>query len=196
MDATARISRGPAFWALLYAAGMAILAFAQITDAIGATTGLLLMLVINAALLPMMARAAVARARATGQASGAVLRYNRRFMAAMLAYALGLGISTWAHQQGASDPRLLVALALLPALPTVAIVWIMARYLAEETDEYLRHRSIQAALAGLGCVLALGSLWGFLETFGLVPHVWAWWVMPVWALGMGLWQAAVKVRES
>ena len=38
-------------------------------------------------------------------------------------------------------------------------------------------------------MLAIGSFWGFLETFELVPHVPGWWAVPIWAIGMGLGQA-------
>ena len=80
------------------------------------------------------------------------------------------------------------AISLLPAIPTFGMIAVMGRYLSEEQDEYLRYRSIMASLFGLGLVLALGTFWGFMEMFGLVPHIWSWWVMPVWAIGMGFGQ--------
>lgn len=186
--------RGPAFWGALYFVAMAAVGAARITDAIGATTGLLLMLVVSAVLVPQMARSAILLARRTGGVSAAAERYNRRFLIATLAYVLGLGIATWVHEQAVVGQAVSALLAMLPAVPTVAMVWTMARYLAEEDDEYLRHRAVQAALAGLGVVLALGSFWGFLETFGVVPHIWAWWVVPVWAVGMGAWHVWAHVR--
>jgi hypothetical protein len=30
--------------------------------------------------------------------------------------------------------------------------------------------------------------------FELVPHVWAWWVLPVWAISLGLAQLWMQVR--
>lgn len=125
---------------------------------------------------------------ACGAASPALVRYNRGIMLTSLGYMLGMGIAiaVW-NRTTLSDP-LIFAISLLPALPTFAMIAVMARYLAEEADEYLRHRAIIAALWGLGGVLALGTFWGFMEMFGLVPHIWAWWVMPVWALGMGIGQ--------
>jgi len=120
--------------------------------------------------------------------SPAIARYNRRFAMASAGYMLAMGAAmiVWNRYQ-LSDP-LIVAIALLPAAPTFAMIAVMARYLAEEDDEYLRYRSVLAALWGLGVVLALGTLWGFMEMFGLVPHVFAWWVLPVWAIGMGFGQ--------
>ena len=76
------------------------------------------------------------------------------------------------------------------------MIIIMARYLMEETDEYLRHRASFSSLIGLGVVLVLGTVWGFLETFGLVPHIWAWWVMPAWAIGLGIGQGVLSLSEK
>ena len=53
-----------------------------------------------------------------------------------------------------------------------------------------------ASLIGLGLVLSAGSFWGFLETFGLVPHVPGWWAVPIWAIGMGLGQAWLAWRDK
>jgi len=80
-------------------------------------------------------------------------------------------------------------------VPIYAMIWAMARYLVEEDDEFLRHRAIMASLFGLGLVLAAGSFWGFLETFGVVPHVDAWWTFPAWAIGMGIAQCWMSWRD-
>ena len=73
------------------------------------------------------------------------------------------------------------------------MIYVMARYLREEQDEYLRHRAVNASLVGLACVLGVGSFWGFLETFELVAHVPGWWSVPVWAIGMGAAQAWMAI---
>ena len=64
----------------------------------------------------------------------------------------------------------------------------MARLLAEEEDEYQRHRHVRASLFGLGTLLTLATIWGFFEQFDLVPHVPTWAAVPVFALGLGLAQ--------
>jgi ABC-type multidrug transport system permease subunit len=66
----------------------------------------------------------------------------------------------------------------------------MGRFLMEETDENQRMRMVRASLVATGFVLVLASLWGFLEMFGLVPHVWLWAVFPAWSIGLGVGQAA------
>jgi hypothetical protein len=127
--------------------------------------------------------------------SRALMRYNTRFMLAMMAYVVGMLIAMAIYNDGMPAGPLAYAVTLLPALPALAMIVVMARYLVEEQDEYLRHRASFSAIIGLGLVLVLGTTWGFLETFGLVPHIWAWWVLPVWAIGLGIGQALVSRHE-
>jgi hypothetical protein len=108
---------------------------------------------------------------------------------------LGLGGATLLHENVALGRPATWAVAFLPILPIFGMIWVMARYFREESDEYLRHRAVFAALVSLGLVLGLGSFWGFLESFGLVPHAPGWWTVPVWGMGLGLAQLWMKVRE-
>lgn len=55
-----------------------------------------------------------------------------------------------------------------PLILTLLISWLAARYLAARRQL----RRIPAALAGLGCALLLGFLWGFLFRLGLWVPVW------------------------
>ncbi len=128
--------------------------------------------------------------------SPALARYNTRFLLACLAYVVGLLIAIAIHEKGLSPGPIAYAVTLLPTLPALAMIFIMGRYLVEERDEYLRHRASLAAIIGLGLVLVLGTVWGFLETFGLAPHIWAWWVVPVWAIGLGIGQAVLARAEK
>ena len=128
--------------------------------------------------------------------SSALARYNTRLMLAMTGYVAGLMIAVAIHESAMPTVPLAYAVALLPTIPALAVVFVIARYLVEESDEYLRHRASLSAIIGLGFVLVLGTVWGFLETFGLVPHIWAWWVVPVWAIGMGAGQGWITLREG
>jgi hypothetical protein len=182
-------ARGQGFWAGLYLASSAIIVTLKLTDAITGTVAMLLFVCAMGLLIPMV--------RAGERRHGAnpvVIRYNRRILAASMGYVLGLGLALAIWKNYEPSGAVAVAIALLPTIPTFAIIWAMGRYLVEETDEYLRYRTVRAAIMSLGMVLAIGIFWGFLETFELVPHIWAWWVLPVWAGGLGLAQLWMKVR--
>lgn len=182
--------RSPYLWVVLYLVAIGIVGTLKLTDAINGPTGFILLALATGLLIP------IARQRTAGCASKAMVDYNRRVLVSSFGYALGLGIAVTLWDNYELSRPVVFAISLLPTLPTFGVIWAMARYLAEEQDEYLRHRTIMAALIALGLVLALGILWGFLEMFELVPHVWAWWVLPVWAIGLGFAQLWQKVRDA
>ena len=131
-------------------------------------------------------RAGEQRAKATGNFSIAMGRYNRRMMAAGAFYVVGLFAAIWAHDTLELSGPAAFAAAFLPSIGVLWMVWAMGRLLAEEQDEYLRHRLVRSSLFGLGTLLTLATVWGFFEQFDLVPHVPTWAAVPVFALGLGL----------
>ena len=187
--ATTPAGRSPWFWAGNYLVSSAIIVVLKLTDAITAPIAMILFLGAMGLLIPLV-RAGERR----NCANPVIVRYNRRFLAAAFGYVLGLGIAITLWNNFELSGPVVFAIALLPTIPTFAMIWAMGRYLVEETDEYLRYRTVRAALMSLGMVLAIGIFWGFLEMFELVPHIWAWWVLPVWAIGLGLAQLWMKVR--
>lgn len=176
-------------WAGLYLAACAIIAALMITQAIEPPVPAILFVAAMGLLVPVLRSA-----ERQGCGNPVITRYNRRMLAASMGYVLGLGIAIALWNNYDLSGPVVFAIALLPTLPTFAMIWAMGRYLVEEKDEYLRYRTVRASLMSLGMVLALGIFWGFLEMFELVPHVWAWWVLPVWAIGLGLAQLWMKVR--
>ena len=166
----------------------------RLTDAIRPPVGFLLMVVAMLPLIPF-ARSCVARQQSRGGASVAISNYTRRMLVASFGYMAGLGVAVTLHNRFELTGVIAFAVALLPVIPTLWMIWAMGRYLVEEQDEYLRYRAMLAALIGLGTVLSLGCFWGFLETFELVPHVPGWWAVPIWAIGMGAGQGWLALRD-
>jgi hypothetical protein len=133
-------------------------------------------------------RAGERRAIEAGNFSQAMGRYNRRMLTAGAIYVVGLFTAVWVHDELHPNGPAGFAVAFLPSIGVLWMVWAMGRLLAEETDEYLRHRMVRSSLFGLGALLTLATVWGFFEQFGLVPHVPAWAAVPVFALGLGIAQ--------
>ena len=132
----------------------------------------------------------------SGTVARPIWRYNRDFLASIALYIVGLMTALWLWNSVEGARSFAWILALLPILPTFAMIYVMGRYLTEETDEYQRHRVVMASIFGLGFVLVIGTFWGFMETFGVVPHIWAWWVVPAWAIGLGIGQGWLAMREA
>ncbi len=184
----------PWVWGLVFTLGALVVAALQRSGMVAPPWTWLMMFALALTLLPMV-RAVTNRQRACGSLSPAMQRYNRRSLHWALGYFVAIFIAVVAHRQLETGNPLLYAVAVLPALPILYLVWAMGRYFAEETDEYQKMRQVQSALAGLGALLAVASVAGFLQTFAGVAMVPAWWAVPVWAVGMGLYQAARGIAE-
>jgi hypothetical protein len=126
--------------------------------------------------------------------TAAARRYQRRFMVAITAYVLTLiaSISLYVFVHPAA--WLAWPMALAPAIPIIGMVVVMGLYLREETDELERAIHSEAALWATGGLLAICTIWGFLEQFGLVVHVVSWIAFPVWAVCLGPANAIIRRR--
>lgn len=186
--------RQPGVWAAAFALAMCAIAYAEYRGFLGGWRSLPFVAAAALLLLPMM-KAANNRQAAAGALSPATRAYNRRMVIWSVGYVLCLGTAMTVRNYLSPQGALLWGIAVLPSLPMVFFVWTLGRYVVEEDDEYLRYRHTSAALMGLALVLLAGTLWGFLETFGVAPHVPAWWVVPVWAIGLGLGQMILTSAE-
>lgn len=59
-------------------------------------------------------------------------------------------------------------LALLPAIPFLAILFVTIRYLSREQDEFIRTLVLHSLLWGLAITVAASAIWGFLSDSRLV----------------------------
>lgn len=112
----------------------------------------------------------------------AMARHHRRVAIAMIAYVAVLmgAIAVWTDAQASGALGWAVALA--PVAPLLLFIRADLLYLKEEDDEFLKHRTREVYIWATGLTLGVCAAWGFLETFGLVPHAPVWSVFPVWGL--------------
>lgn len=114
----------------------------------------------------------------------AMRRYNRRVIMLSLVYAGLLFATIYLFRRGVLHGPIAYAAALLPALPLIGIFLVLGRYIVEETDEYLRMLMIRQSLIAGGFMLSVMTAWGFLEGFGLVPHIAAYYAALLWFAGL------------
>lgn len=177
-------------WVAVYLAAMAAAAAAYIAGLVPGRYGFLVMF-LPLVLVPAMSRAQMKWLRDRGISSSALSQYARRVTAAVLAVVICFLLAAYLAANVTLSPAAAFVAAAVAILPAYVMLWAMARYLSRETDEYLRTRAVRSALFGLFLVLAVGTEWGVLEMFGLVPGISSLWVFPVWAIGLGLghcWQ--------
>lgn len=186
---------GLAAWNWAFVLALAALALLRIFDVIGNLAAHVGAIAVICCAIPL-AISANRRAREKGCTSPALERYNKGIAVTSVAYVVGLGVAMVIYKNHELSLMMRAAITLLPVVPTLALIRVVVRYVGDETDEYLRHRFVMASLAGIATVLVLGTVWGFLEVFAVVPHVWAWWVLPVWAIGMGVYQFWTRERGA
>jgi len=125
----------------------------------------------------------------------AAQRYTRRTWAVAAAY-LGLIAANTAMTHAFSPPRVLVAaMAVASALPIIAMIALLGLYLREETDEYVRNRSVLSMLLALGAVLSLSSVLGMLQFGGLIGHVPIFLAFVAWACAWGIARSWLERRD-
>lgn len=118
--------------------------------------------------------------------SPAVRQYNRRIAILSVAYIACLFAAVYLFKRHLLGGMLAWPVALAPALAVIGFFGAIGRYLIEERDEYLRDQMVRQALIATGIAMAVATAWGFLENFGLVPHVYAYAVAIVWFAGLGV----------
>jgi hypothetical protein len=131
-----------------------------------------------------------------GCASAAVLRYNRRIGIITIVYVAAIVAAVWIAKTYAPAGPLAWLIALVPAVPVLAMVWAMMRLIVEETDEYLRSKVVEQQMIATGFMLAVVTVYGFLESFELVPHVPAYGAFIVWCAGLGVGACWQRVRQA
>lgn len=104
-------------------------------------------------------------------------RYGRRMAVNMLVYFAAFMGSVILYREGMTDGPWGYVVAVVPALPLVNCFVLVAR-LMRESDEVQRAIMAESMLWSGALTFGEATLWGFLETFGKVPHVWMW-VVPV-----------------
>ena len=122
-------------------------------------------------------------------------RYIRRFMVLMGGYVVLLMAVTAYLRDHHPTGAPLILLSVLPALPLLGTIGVIAMYIAEEKDEFIRHRLVTAMLGGIGILLAITTVWGFLELHDAVPHFPTFLGFPLFCGAFGLTQCALNVRD-
>lgn len=194
-DAEVPGNRAPLYWGLAFVTAMFGAGFGARFAGLAGFWTMLVMLPPMLLLIPLV-RSTERGGDFGGCTSPALKKYNRRGLIWAFSYVGALFFAISVNKAWQPEGPLLWLIAVLPALPIVYFVWSLHRYLVEETDEYLRMRYVGQALFGLGLLLIVATVWGFLESFKVVPHVESWMVVPVWAIGLGLAQIAQRVRGS
>ena len=112
--------------------------------------------------------------------------YLKRMVLVSITYLASIFLASALIDEGDPVTWLTVALAIMPGLGVVGYIWAIARLMIEETDEFLRMLIVRQSLIATGIALSAASVWGFLEQFGVAPHIEAYWWAVIYFVGFGV----------
>jgi hypothetical protein len=118
----------------------------------------------------------------------------RRIGWAMTVYALILVPSAYAVGRHLLTGPLTYVVALVASAPLLAMFASWSRYLAEESDEYLRALAVTRIVQATNVTLAIAVVAGFLQSFGHLPLIALNWVPVIWAVAERL-AAQIQLRR-
>src|SRR5512142_2075672 len=110
----------------------------------------------------------------------------RRPLWLLLAYALILPPLVWlrAHRQ-VSDLAAL-AMAIGASIPLLGVFASWGRYLSDERDEYHQALTLRRIALATNATMGAAVVWGFLQAFGVMPLIEAYWIPFVWVVIQGI----------
>lgn len=76
--------------------------------------------------------------------------------------------------------------ALAPGLAMLGIFFAYGMLIIEQKDEFIRMLVLRQLVMATGIALSFATVWGFLEEFGLVAHIYPYYVAVVWIVGFAL----------
>ena len=114
---------------------------------------------------------------------------NRRFLfrlaGAAIVLILALEMARYLTGAGLTGPYVW-ALALLPGLAMAGMFYAYCMLIIEQKDEFLRMLVVRQLIIASAIALSFATIWGFLEEFGLVAHIYTYYVAVVWLVGFAL----------
>lgn len=126
-------------------------------------------------------------------ARSASRRYMVRMVAAMGGYLIAILAGEYLIEGNRIAGPMVWMFALLPGLAIAAAVYVLGLYIFEETDEFLRMVCIHQSLVATGVALTFAAIWGFLENYGLVIHIDAYWLVILWFFGFGFGALVTRI---
>ena len=110
----------------------------------------------------------------------------RRTLWLLFAYALILPPLVWLRAHRHISDLLLMLMATAAALPVLGIFASWGRYLSDERDEYHQAMTLRRIAVATNATMGAAVVWGFLQAFGVMPLMEAYWIPIVWVVIQGM----------
>jgi hypothetical protein len=111
--------------------------------------------------------------------------HTRRILWLLLAYALILPPLVWLQAHRQIGATLSIIMAIAASIPLLGIFASWGRYVSDERDEYHQALTLRRIAVATNATMATAVAWGFLQAFGAMPLVEAYWIPFVWVVLQG-----------
>ena len=112
--------------------------------------------------------------------------HTRRILWLLVAYAIILPPLVWIRANTAVAGYVPTLMAIAASLPVLGIFASWGRYISEERDEYHQTMTLRRIAVATNATMGAAVVWGFLQAFGAMPLVEAYWIPCIWVLMQGM----------
>ena len=112
--------------------------------------------------------------------------HTRRVLWLLFVYVLVLPPLVWLRATRHITDVGLILMAIAGSLPVLAMIASWGRYLSDEQDEYHQAITLRRIAIATNATMGAAVVWGFLQAFGVMPLVEAYWVPFVWVISQGV----------
>jgi hypothetical protein len=111
--------------------------------------------------------------------------HTRRVLWLLLIYAVILPPLVWLRATTAVAGYVPIFMAIAASLPVLGMFASWGRYLSDEGDEYHQSMTLRRIAIATNATMGAAVVWGFLQAFGVMPLVEAYWIPFVWVVMQG-----------
>jgi hypothetical protein len=110
----------------------------------------------------------------------------RRVLWLMLVYAIVIPPLVWMRATSHIIDALLLIMGIVASVPVLGMLASWGRYLSDERDEYHQALSLRRIAIATNATMGAAVVWGFLQAFGVMPLVEAYWIPFAWVVMQGV----------
>ena len=121
-----------------------------------------------------------------GPRGNAARNYMKRMVVVSVTYVGSLFAASSLIDEGDPVTPLSIIIAVVPGIAVAGYFWAMGKFMLEQKDEFMRMLMVRQTLVATAFAFSLASVYGFLENFGQVPHIDAFWWPTAFFFGLGI----------
>jgi hypothetical protein len=112
--------------------------------------------------------------------------HTKRIIWLLVAYAIILSPLVWVRANTAVAGFIPTLMAIAASIPVLGIFASWGRYVSDERDEYHQALALKRIAVATNSTMGAAVVWGFLQAFGAMPLVEAYWIPFVWVVIQGM----------